>query len=162
MYNFLTKNGTLLAFLVGAVISILFVVLAISGINADDLGGTDLSTLKDKIPTMNYFNFGLQATIGLILVCVLLFLLFFVVDIIKFPKAMIKSLIALAAVVVLFFVIKSAVKAETGPIWNRLASEFAFSESQSKGISAGIWVTAALLIGTVATMIISEIRNFFK
>jgi hypothetical protein len=162
MYNFLNKKGTMLAFLVSTVLSLIFIFVAISGISADNLGGVDLTTMKAEMPTMKYFDFGLWSTIALIVICCLLFLLFMVVDVVKFPKQMMKTIIAIVAVIILFFVIKAAMVAETGPIWSRLAVEYPFNESQSKGISAGIWVTIALLAGAILTMVISEVRNFFK
>ena len=163
MYKFLTKNGTLLAFGVGVLVTIAFLVSALSGLGADGYdAGTDLTTMKDKFSTMGYFNLGLYLTLVLLVACIAVLVIFMVVDIFKFPKQMLKGMIGFAALIAVFFILKATVQAETGPLWSRLANDFNITEGTSKTISAGIWITVLLMAGATLTMIISEFRNFFK
>lgn len=163
MYKFLTKNGTFLAFGVGVIVTIAFLVSAMSGLSADGYdAGTDLTAMKDKFTTMGYFNLGLYLTIVLLVICIAVLVVFMVVDIFKFPKEMIKGMIGFAALIVVFLILNATVKAETGPLWTRLSTEFGITEGISKTISAGIWITIILMAAAALTMIISEFRNFFK
>ncbi|MCB0646833.1 MAG: hypothetical protein KDC49_09220 [Saprospiraceae bacterium] len=163
MYKFLTKNGTFVAFGVGVLVTLAFIISAITGLKADGYdAGTDLTTMKDKFEGMGYFNIGLYLTLFLLAVCVIALLLFMVVDVFKFPKQTLKGIIGFVALIVIFFIIKAVAKVEVGPLWSRLSEDFSVTDGISKTISAGIWITILLLAGATLTMILSELRNFFK
>lgn len=163
MYKFLTKNGTFAAFSVGLLVTLAFLISAITGLSSDGFdAGTDLTTMKDKFSTMGYFNVGLYLTIALLVICIATLVIFMIVDIFKFPKETIKGIIGFVALIVIFFIIKSIAKVEEGPLWTRLASDFNITDGVSKTISAGIWITVLLMAAAALTMIISELRNFFK
>ncbi|HMP28856.1 MAG TPA: hypothetical protein PKD85_04610 [Saprospiraceae bacterium] len=162
MYNFLTKNGQTLAFAVGLVSVVIFLVTAVSGVNSAGLAGADLSQMKEEIPTMNFFNIGLSITIFLLLACFALLLLFILVDIGKFPKQMGRALLAVGVLVIAFIALRATSAVETGGVWDRLANDFSVTEGASKTISGGIKTTGLLAFGAIAIMVVSEIRNFFK
>ena len=164
MYEFLLKKGQTLAFVVGLVITAIFLVTAVGGVNSAGLGGADLSTMKEEIPGMNYFNFGLYATMALCLICFGLLVAFLIVDIAKFPKQMGKSLLAVLVLVGIFVALTFTSAAETGPVWDKLYNnpDFAFTPGVSKFISGGLKITGLLTIAAVAIMIFQEIRNSFK
>ena len=165
MYKFLTNHGTFAAFGIGVVLTLAFLVSAITGLGADGYdAGTDLVGLgKEKIPGMGYFNVGLYLTLALLGATILALLVFMVVDVFKFPKATIKGLIGFAALVVIFFVLRAVAKVEVGPMWDRFASsEFNITDGISKTITAGIWVTLLLMASAALIMIVAEVRNFFK
>lgn len=162
MYKFLTKNGQTVAFVVGAGISAIFLVLAMTGIKSAGFAGQDLTAMKDKFAEMNFFNFGLYAGLALITICILLLAVFMVVDIVKFPKQTVKSLLAFVALIAVFLVIYSTSQAETGPLWSRFENEFGITPTKSRLISAGLWTTIGILALSVIVMVVSEVRNFFK
>lgn len=163
MYKFLTKNGTFVAFGVGVLVTLAFIISAVTGLKADGYdAGTDLTTMKDKFADMGYFNIGLYLTLFLLVVCIVALVLFMIVDVFKFPKQTVKGIIGFVALVAIFFIIKAVAQVETGPLWSRLAGEFNITDGVSKTISAGIWTTILLLVGATLTMILSELRNFFK
>src|SRR5690606_37163560 len=116
MYDFLTKRGQMLAFIVGIVVVIIFFVTANSGMSAAGYdAGTDLAVAgKEKladgslrITTMNFFNVGIWLTVILLALAAGLSVLFGFFHVIKFPKQSLKSLIGVAVLVVLFFVFYS-------------------------------------------------------
>lgn len=164
MYEFLLKKGQTVAFLAGLVITVIFIGTAISGINGAGLAGADLSQMKEEIPGMNYFNFGIGATIALILICFGLLVLFLLVDIGKFPKQMGKSLLAVVGLVAVFAALTATSTVETGGVWDRLMNnpEMAFTSGVSKFVSGGLKTTGLLVVVAVGIMIFSEIRNSFK
>jgi hypothetical protein len=162
MYNFLTKNGQTLAFLVGLISVVIFLVTSVSGLNSAGLAGADLSSMKEEIPTMDFFNIGISITLFLLIACIALLLIFILVDIGKFPKQMGKALLAVAGLVVVFIAFRATSVAETGGVWDKLANEFSVTEGASKTISGGIKTTGLLALGAIGIMVVAEIRNFFK
>ncbi len=164
MYDFLVKKGLTMAFIVGTIITVIFLVIAVSGINSAGLAGVDLTERKADIPSMNFFNFGLWAAIILTLVCFGLLLLFILVDIGKFPKQMGRAILAVVALIVVFVGLTMSSTAEAGPLWDRLYNnpDFAFTPSVSKFISGGLKTTGILTVLAVLIMIGAEIRNSFK
>lgn len=164
MYNFLTKHGTLAAFLLGIVVIIAFLGSAIGGLGSAGFdSGTNLMEMgREKIQTMTYFDLGLQLTIFLLIITVAISLVFMVVDIFKFPKQTIKGIIGFVVLVILFMVLKSTATFETGGKWDKLFSNFNITEGVSSFISAGIWTTVFLMAAATLLVIGAEIRNFFK
>jgi hypothetical protein len=164
MYDFLVKKGLTMAFLVGLVITIIFLVTATSGVNSAGLAGAELSEMKAEIPTMNFFNFGLYAAIALIILCFGLLLAFMLVDFTKFPKQMGRSILAVIVLLVVFFGLSMTSTAESGSIWDKLYNnpDFAFTPGVSKYISGGLKTTGILTLVAVAIMIFAEVRNVFK
>jgi hypothetical protein len=164
MYNFLTKHGTLAAFLLGIVIIVAFLGSAISGLGSAGYdSGTNLMEMgRDKIQEMNFFNLGLQLTIFLLIAAVAITLVFMVVDVFKFPKQTVKGIIGFVVLVVIFMILKSTAVFETGPKWDKLYNTFSITEGVSSFISAGIWTTLLLMGAATLLVIGAEIRNFFK
>jgi len=164
MYNFLTKHGTLAAFLLGIVIIVAFLGSAISGLGSAGYdSGTNLMEMgRDKIQEMNFFNLGLQLTIFLLIAAVAITLVFMVVDVFKFPKQTVKGIIGFVVLIVIFMILKSTATFETGGKWDKLYNTFAITEGVSSFISAGIWTTLILMGGATLLVIGAEIRNFFK
>lgn len=164
MYDFLVKKGLTMAFLVGVVITAVFLITATNGVNNAGLAGANLSEMKAEIPGMNFFNFGIYAALGLVVACFGLLLLFLAVDMVKFPKQMGKSLLAIIVLVVIFIALAMTSTPETGSVWDRLynSPDFAFTPKVSQFVSGGLKTTALLIAGAVGIMIVSEIRNAFK
>jgi hypothetical protein len=164
MYDFLVKKGLTMAFIVGVVITLIFLFTATSGLNNAGLAGVDLTERKADIPTMNFFNFGLYASMALILICFGLLLAFILLDIVKFPKQMGKAIIAVVVLIAVYFGLSMSSSAETGAVWDRLYNnpDFAFSPKVSQYVSGGLKTTGLLVIAAVGIMLIAEVRNAFK
>ena len=155
MYKFLAKNGQLLAFGLGALVTILFLGSVFSGLD------TFTNAEKEAQYEMTLFNFGLSATIALIAICAILALLFGIYQIATNPKGSLKGLIGIAAIIAIFFIGQSMAGAD-GPAVAKAVETFDVTPAQSAYISGGIITTLALVGLAVLAFVISEVSNFFK
>lgn len=154
MYKFLTKNGQLLSFVVGALISVLFIVIAFSNIP----DGYDQLPKEEQFTT-SAFNLGLYASILLTIVAFGLMIAFGVFQMATNPKAALKGIIGIVAIAIVFFIAYSMGDATVKEKW---AADFDVTESVSKYVS-GAMITS-LILGAIAivALIFAEVRNFFK
>ncbi len=155
MYKFLAKNGQLLAFGLGVLITAIFL--------ASALGGIDKFTAlaEDQRGTSNIFNFGLMAAIGLVIIGAIAALLFGLFQTISHPKGALKGIIGIGLILVLFFVGQALAGPDTQSILDTRA-EFNVTDGQSALINGSI-MGALLLAGlALAAFVFSEVRNFFK
>lgn len=174
MYKFLSKNGQLLSFVVGIVISLIFVVSILTGIgdrvmNADmfkDGGGVVMSTseIKDVLDSVSIFDFGFYSTYVLLTVAVaaaiLLSLWFFVTN---FSVKALRNLIPIIIMLVIFFIVYSSYSADTDAYLVKVARDaFSVGDNESKLVSAGITTALWSLVATVAVAVVVEIVNFFR
>jgi magnesium-transporting ATPase (P-type) len=155
MYEFLNKNGQLLAFGLGALVTVIFFIAVFNGLE----GFNQLSEADQK--ESNIFNIGLIFAIVFTGLCFLLWLLFSVFHIADNPKGSIRGLIGVAVIAVVFFIIYSMAKPATGSVLQTMR-DFDVSEGTGKLISGALGTTFILLIGAAATFILFEIRNLFK
>ena len=157
MYTFLSKNGQTVGFLLGFVVVALFLVFALTGLN----GFNDLAE-ADQLQT-NIFNFGLKASIALVIIAALIALAFGVIHLLLNLKESMKFLIALGVVVGIFLLGYYVFASDdlTGPISATLLEEDVASGT-SKIVSGAIWTSLALLAITTASFILFEILNIFK
>ena len=166
MYNFLTKHGQLAALGLGILVIAIFLGSVVSGFGSNDAidMSTDLMNLDPEArAAISFFNPGLGATVGLvILAAVLALVVFGIINIIKFPKNAMKFGIGLIALGIVFFALYATSNMETGGKLGMLHEREAITENVSKFISGGLKTTVGLAIGAFAVMVISEIRNLFK
>ena len=166
MYNFLTKNGQMIALGLGVLVIAIFLGSVVTGFNSNaaiDMS-TDLMNLDPEVRgNINFFNPGLGATIGMIFIAAILALVVFgIINILKFPKDAMKFGIGLVVLGVIFFALYSTSTMEqTGKI-GTLHERFGITEGISKLISGGLKTTVGLAIAAFAIMVIAEIRNLFK
>lgn len=156
MYNFLNKNGQLIAFGVGIFITIIFYMVA--------MGGMDGFNVLDKESkgTTGIFNFGLIAAILLFIICGVLLVGFGLWQIIANPKAAKKGIIGVVALLAVFLIAYAMSKPETtGPLVETI-EKFKVTGGQSKYISASITTTIILGLLAVGLFVVAEVRNFFK
>ena len=156
MYQFLTKNGTSVAFGLGLLIAILFLFSVLGGLDGFN------ALPKDDKGTTSIFNIGLQAALVLIVLCAIVALLFGIYHLVTNPKGAVKLIIGLAVLVGLIIVLYSISTPEkSGPIFETI-QEFNISDNVSKFISAAL-STVLILAGLAAlSFVVSEIRNLFK
>ena len=166
MYNFLTKNGQLLALGLGVLVIAIFLGSVIAGFNANESMdmSTDLMNLDPDVRKgIDFFNPGLGATVGMVILADALALVVFgIINILKFPKDAMKFGIGLVVLAIIFFALYSTSTMEQAGKLGSLHERFGITEGISKLISGGLKTTVGLAIAAFAIMVISEIRNMFK
>ena len=154
MYKFLTRNGQLVAFGLGVVISLLFLIMVITGLDGFN------SLADDAKGTTSIFNLGIYAAIFLVIAGFIAMLAFGIFHVASDLKGSMKGLIGFAAIIVIFFIAKTMGSDDTAI--SRVIEEFNITPGQSSIISGAIF-TAIVMAGLAAVaFVFSEIRNFFK
>jgi len=156
MYQFLTKNGTVVAFVVGVAISVIGFFMISNGLSEFN------AMPKDERATTTIFDFILKAAIGLAIVCAVIALVFGILQMFTNPKSSLKIIIGLAVIAVLFLVFYNTATIETeGSIFTKI-QEDNISENVNRYITASLKTTLVLALGAVAAFAFSELRNLFK
>jgi len=157
MYNFLVKNGQLVAFLLGVVITVIFLISVFSGIGEFNM----LSEEEQDATTI--FDFGLIATVVLIIVTAISMLLFGIYQVATNFRSSLKGIIGLLAILVLFFITYSVASGEpTGAVAEAADKAGGLTPGNLKFIGGSI-TTSLILVGVAAAaFVLSEIRNLFK
>jgi hypothetical protein len=159
MYKYLTKNGQLLAFGFGILITVLFYVIASSGLE-------EFNMLDEKArpgsEEGNIFMFGLYAAVTLLVIAALSMLLFGLFQMVTDWKGALKGVIGIGAIVVIFFIAYTMAEAAPPTSNVELYQRQGITEGISKYVSAAITCTGVLAAIAVASFALSEIRNFFK
>ncbi len=156
MYRALTKYGQLMAFAVAAIVVLVFLVQVFGGLD------TYSGLAKEDQGSTTIFDMGLKMTIGLLVICAVIAVLWALYHMITDPKGAVKGIVALVVLGALFFALYSSSEAESAGIVGKAAETFDVSENSSKIISAGLKSTLILAGLAVAAFVVSEIRNFFK
>lgn len=164
MYNFLTKNGQLIALGLGILVIAIFLGSVVSGFNANaaiDMS-TDLNAYEGK-KDITFFSPGLGATVAMVILAgVLALVVFGIINILKFPKDAMKFGIGIIALVLIFFGLYATSNMESAGKLGMLHEREAITENVSKLISGGLKTTVGLAVAAFAIMVISEVRNIFK
>lgn len=160
MYKFLTKNGQLIAFAIGALITIIFLGVAFSGM--DEFNSL---AAMDKANESNIFNFGISASIFLTITCFLLMFAFGVYQVATHFRSSVRGLIGFAVIILIFIVASNLVPSsieEIPPYVAEPMKKYEVSMRNYGFISGGIMTAVVLSIGALLAFVGSEIRNFFK
>jgi hypothetical protein len=158
MYNLLSKNGQTIGFLLGAVISLLFVFIMVSGWDGFVALGSAPANYETGI-----FDFGMYASMVLVVIGLLATVLFGVANIISDPKSAIKGIAGVVALIVVLVVTYSAADGEaTGAIARSIENAGGLSANALKLISGGIATSIILSLIAAGAIIIAELLNFFK
>lgn len=100
MYNFLSKNGQLLAFLVGVVLVVIFLGIALS-----QAGNYDFANMKPEDRFyVNIFDFGLLSAIILTVISAAGMVAFGLFQVVSNAKSSVKGIIGVAVIVLLMVV----------------------------------------------------------
>ena len=163
MYNFLTKNGQTIAFGVGALIVLAFFGLVVSNGKYELFTQMDMDGVKDEARyELSLFDFGLYATIGLIIVAAVSMVAFGIYQVATDLKGSLGGLVGLALIVIIFAIGYSMTQIETsGPV-HATAMKFGVEEWERKIIGGSITTGVALIGLATFGIVVSEIRNFFK
>lgn len=156
MYNFLTKNGQALAFGLGVLVTVIFL-----------LGVLPNTALIDTENPQNVdiFNFGITATVILILVAAIAMVLFGLFQVASNFRTSWKGILGFVGLVVVFLV---AYTTANGSLANEVtaiqnaATNAEVTDANLKFIGGSITTLLVLLLVAAGTFIIFEIINFFK
>lgn len=156
MYKALTKYGQLAAFSVGLIVIVVFFGSVFGGLDSFN------ALAKEDRGTTTIFNNGLYLTIGLLVLCAIVAVLFGVFHMVTNPKGAVKAIIGIAILLILFFALYSTSTPETSGIVANAVEKFGLSDGESQFISAALKST--LILGGLAALsfIVSEITNLFK
>ncbi len=156
MYTFLSKNGQTVGSLFGFVLVVIFLICVFAGLD------TFNSLSSEAQLTTNIFNFGLGASLVLIVLAAIIALLFGIYHLLTNIKASMKFIIAFAAVLIVFIIGYSMADADMTGAIQKTIEEFKVGESTSKLIS-GALLTSLILAGlAMVSFIVFEVLNFFK
>ncbi len=149
----------MLAFGLGLLITILFYVIASTGLEA-------FNALDEKARPASaegdIFMFGLYAAIALLVIAAAAMLLFGVFHMVSDLKGALKGIIGIGAIVVIFFIAYSMAEAAPPTSDVELYRRLGITTGISKYVSAAITCTGVLGAIAIASFVLSEIRNFFK
>lgn len=157
LYKFLASNGQRLAFGLGVLLILVFLVIVNLGIN--EFNGLDAAGQLES----GIFNFGLSSAIFLIIATSLAMVGFGIYQVLSDFKKSSKGLIGFLALIGIFVVAYVTSSGEaTGEIGRAVEKAGGISSSNLKFIGAG--VTTSIVMSAVAfgAFIIAEVRNFFK
>lgn len=155
MYNFLSKNGQMLAFGGGVIITAIFLFFVFGGIESFT------ALAEGERNTSDIFNFGLYAVIALSLIGLLSAFGFGLLQVFSDPKGAIKGIGGIALIVALFFIGQAMAGVDTEAIIET-RREFSVTDGQSAIISGSIYGALLLAILTGISFVGSEVRNLFK
>lgn len=167
MYAFLNKYGQALAFGIGILITLIFLGSIFSADEAvfDTLQGDQRSYETD------IFNFGMYASIALIVVAFVAAIVFGIVQMAQNPKGSLKGIIGLVVLLAIVFIGYSTANGEitneTPEIQNAIekfktSQETTFTGGNLKFISGAI-LAAVIMIGlSILTLVAFGIRGIFK
>ena len=162
MYNFLTKNGQLYAFLLGAISTIIVVGSIIGNANKALLDSPEAAKMAPEIANTGILNTGLNITVLLLVVALGATIIFGLLGLVTDFKGSLKFIAGFAVMIIAFFVLKATSDHEAVGKISETMQTFDISAGLSKGISAAIKGTIGMAVVAIGSMIIFEIINIFK
>lgn len=154
MYNFLARKGQLVAFGLGGLLTLIFLLIVFGGVEE-----FSLMTKPDNFQT-TIFDFGLMTAIALTGICFVFALGFGLYQAVLNPKGAITGIVGIVAIVAIFFIGKSMAAPDTGKL---AATVEKFQvEDISANISGEITLAIALAVIAVGAFVVFEILNIFK
>lgn len=157
MYKLLSKNGQTFGFLLGAVVTGLFLLIMAGGWSKFSALGDSAEKYDTTI-----FNFGIYASIALIIVGFFLWAFFSIYQMASNPKAAFKGLLGGIALVALFVIAYSTASSEVSGPLAKSVENMGVGPTGLKLISGGITTSLILTLIAGVAIVGSELRNFFK
>lgn len=155
MYKFLARNGQLIAFGIGAILTVGFLLIVLGGIE-----GFNALAEEEKGST-SIFNFGLYAAVALTVLCFIVAVAFGLFQTVTNPKGAIKGLGGIIAIIAVFFIGQTIAGPDSASLLET-RQQFGVSDGQSSIINGSLIGMLLLAAVAVAAFVIFEIRNFFK
>ena len=162
MYNFLTKNGQTVAFLLGVALVGIFLINVTTGMASFE------ALAEDQQAETGIFNFGLSGAIVLVIVAAIAMLLFGIYQVVTNIKGSLKGIIGLVVLGAVFFIAYNSASGEPTPFIQGAVDKFEaagngiISAGNLKFIGGGISTVVILVLIAVAAFVLAEIRNLFK
>ena len=157
MYQFLAKNGQTFAFGLGIVLTAIFLISALGGLEQFNMLG------KEEQYGTTIFDIGFYAVIVLTILCFAAAVIFGLGQMISNPKSALKGIVGIAALAAIFFIIYSSVDpgADSAGVLKEVEN-FSVSDGASKFISGALITTIVLSLLALATFVVFEVINLFK
>jgi len=157
MYNFLVNNGQRIAFGLGLIVTLLFLIVAFNGMDSFQALPED-----DKVST-SIFDVGIKGAIAFIIAAAAGMIIFGLFQTFSHLKSSFIGILGFVALIAVFFIAFSSASGQaSGEIAEAVDRAGGVSENAMKYIGGAI-TTALILLGlATAAFILSEIRNFFK
>lgn len=157
MYQFLAKNGQTFAFGLGIVLTAIFLISALGGLEQFDMLG------KEEQYETTIFDVGFYAVIALTILCFAAAVVFGLGQMISNPKSALKGIVGIAALAAIFFIIYSSVDpgADSAGVLKEVEN-FNVTDGASKFISGALITTIVLSLLALATFVVFEVINLFK
>ncbi len=162
MYNFLTKNGQLFAFLLGAISTLIVVGSILGSANKTMLDSPEAAKMAPEIANTGILNTGMNITVLLVVLALGATIIFGLLNLVTNFKSSLKFIIGFGVLIVAFFVLKSTSDHESVGKIVETMQEFDIDEGLSKSISAAIKGTIGMAVVAVGSMILFEVYNLFK
>ena len=167
MYQLLAKKGQLFAIGLGVSVVALYLITVISGLSSAGYSVSDdlVTVLKSNTgETFDFFDLGLQITIALIAIAVLVAVLFGLYQLLTNLKGSLTGLIGIAVIIGLFFALYSTANTdlEQGNAIVNTLQKFDITDNISKIIEGSLKTTIIMAIIAIASMFLLEIYNMFK
>jgi hypothetical protein len=156
MYQLLAKRGQSFAFLLGIVITLIFLLSVLGGVDEFNLLSRDQQKLT------NIFNFGLKAALVLVVVTALAWILFGLFHLVTNIKGSLKSLIPFLLLLAVFFIAYSMADPGFGSAITGTLEKFSITEGISKIISGALTTSLILVVLGVVGAVLFEVINMFK
>jgi hypothetical protein len=165
MYSFLTRNGQVLAFGLGLLLIVIFLLIAISGAGDYNFEGMSVADIKG----VTIFDFGLYAAIALVVIAIAAMLIFSVLQFVDNPKAALKGVLGLVAVVLVFIIAYSLANSEPGNA--RIAASIRNFEEAGNGvigpgtlkfIGGGIITALIMSVSAAVLLLVTGVRSLLK
>lgn len=145
MYNFLSKNGQLVAFLVGVVLVVIFLAIAVPG-----AGDYYFDSMDDaELFGVSIFNFGILAAIALSVLCAAGIVLFGLFHVASNPKGSIKGILGVLVIAALMFLFYTMAAGSADHALIDGAIEKYETSAEGRFISEGNlkWIGSAIRMG---------------
>ncbi len=156
MYKFLTKNGQLLAFGLGALLAILFLIFWLGGQESLD------ALPKETKYTTGIFDVGLLGSFGYFIIAALLAVGFAIYQTATNFRESLQSIIGIVAMVAIFVVSYSLSQPDHTGIVGAAAVKMGVSDSTQKLLGGGLTTMYVMFGLAVLALVASEVRNIFK
>lgn len=157
MYKIFSKYGTFIAFIIGLVFTLIFLIPVFSGLPE---GFSELSGEEQVATTV--FDSGLKATLILLIASVVVLILASIYATVINPKGAVKGIIGIAALLILMFVLYSTTGDESNARVLAAMDQFNISETMGRWIGACLKGTFILSLVAVAIMVLGELRTLFR
>lgn len=156
MYNFLSRYGQLIAFGLGALLTVIFLATAFS--SAEEFNALSESEQMET----SIFNFGLYSAIILTIACAAAILIAGLIFTALNVKKSLKALIGLAVIVIIFFIAYNMADPKGTGSLARTILEEGIQANSSRFISGAISTALVLGGGAILAFVVSEVSNLFK